>query len=160
MTEHAHSGPCTLSALGETVLTRMRAEAAAEAGPFVDPRLLREAQTALPGTGQAWLERVVGHPLGSTRALTGAEVLLTVRAAQAGAAHLQALTRQRRIGQELAQQRAAAAAAAARQTRRQAWEARRARISNQGGSAAAARAGQTAGSGPVRVARPGHLGQQ
>jgi len=48
-----------VSVLDDAALERMRAEAAAEAGPFVNPALLRDAETVLPVVPRAWLSRVV-----------------------------------------------------------------------------------------------------
>ena len=98
------------SALDEAALAAMRADAEATAGPFTDPALLRKAELALAGIDTAWLERVVGHPAGSWRSLSHAEMLLAVRAAETDAEHLAALAEAEQ--QKLARRRQATAAAA------------------------------------------------
>ena len=100
----------TASALDEAALAAMRADAEATAGPFTDPALLRKAELALAGINAAWLQRVVGHPAGSWRSLSHAEMLLAVRAAETDAEHLAALAESDR--RKLAMQRQATAAAA------------------------------------------------
>lgn len=116
------------SALDDKTLARMRTAAAAEAGPFADPALLREADALLPAADRGWLERVIGHPVPSYRSLTHAELLLAVRAAKADAAHLRALADSRRAEAEHARQHQAETAAAAARAGQEAWRALRSRL--------------------------------
>jgi hypothetical protein len=106
----------------------MRAEAAARASPFVDPKLLRDAAAVLPGVPGDWLAWVVGRPVASYRSLTNAELALAVRAAAEDAAHLAALAAERRAARHRAEQATTAAAADAAQAQQDQWAALRARL--------------------------------
>ena len=98
------------SALDEAALAAMRADAEATACLSTDPALLPKAELAQAGIHTAWLGRVVGHPAGSWRSLSHAEMLLAVRAAETDAEHLAALAEAEQ--QKLATRRQATAAAA------------------------------------------------
>jgi hypothetical protein len=116
------------SLLDDTALAHLRAQTAKAASPFIDPRLLRDATTLLPGAGQDWLCRVIGHPVPSIAALTNQELSLAVQAARVDAVHLQSLAAQRRAAAAQEQQHARAAAAEARLAQAGEWHRLRARL--------------------------------
>jgi hypothetical protein len=112
--------------LDDDTLTRLRAEAEAHGGPFIDPALLREASTLLPWVGRDWLEHIIGRHV-TTRPtwqnLGNAGLYLAVQAAKADAAHLEALATARRAERERAAREAAEAIAANEQAERGEWAA-------------------------------------
>lgn len=116
------------SALDEATLAGMRAEAAADRSPFIDPATFREAQVVLAGIDPAWLDRVAGHPVRSWGHLTSAELTVAVRAAKADAAYLRAVVDERAARAREESQRRAEADAAVAQAIRAAWEALRERL--------------------------------
>jgi crotonobetainyl-CoA:carnitine CoA-transferase CaiB-like acyl-CoA transferase len=105
----------TRSVLDDATLARMREEAKAAAGPFVDPALIREAQNILAGIPADWLTRVTG-------------LTLAVRAAQADTGHLRALADQKRAEWDREQRAAAAAGEAAVRAERDEWASLAARL--------------------------------
>lgn len=109
--------------LDEPTIAAMRAQAVADGGgnPFIDPALIREAESVMPRTNPAWLERVIGHPVPSWRHLSYPELLLAVRAAKADAAHLQAVADAQRTEWQHANWEASEASRAADKAIRDAW---------------------------------------
>jgi hypothetical protein len=119
----------TKSVLDDARLAQMRAEAAAQASPFIDPALLREAMTVLPQvTDSEWLARVIGRPVPTWRHLRNEELALAVAAVKADTAHLAALKEGRLAAYRVAEQERAAQAAAAHRAKVEAWERTRARL--------------------------------
>ena len=115
------------SALDDATLDAMRAEAEAGRSPFIDPAVLRQAQAILPGLDRAWLVRVIGHS-GSWRYFTNAEMRLAVRAAQADAEYLKAVTAARVAAAQEESRRRTERAAAEAEVEREAWITLRARL--------------------------------
>jgi hypothetical protein len=116
------------SVLDDATLARVRQEATAKASPFVDPAIVREAQTVLAGVPDEWLARVTGQPGVSWRYLGNADLVLAVRAARADQAHLVALRTARHAERERQQTAADVAARAAQRAERAAWAALAARL--------------------------------
>lgn len=116
------------SALDETTLARMRAEAAHEAGPFIDPAYFRRAQSELAAVPARWLDRVIGRPAGTWHSLSNAELVLALEAAQADAEHLRALAEESRSAWLLAEARREGERHRAAQAARDEWEALRGRL--------------------------------
>ena len=114
--------PVIPSALDETALAALRADAAANVSPFTDPSVLRKAEGVLAGIDAGWLERVIGHPVKSWRYLNHAELLLAMRAAEADAEHLGALADAQRAALTRERQAAAAAAQAKAQAAADRWQ--------------------------------------
>jgi hypothetical protein len=118
----------TASALDDATLARMRAEAEAERSPFIDPRVFRQAQTALARVGAEWLSRIAGRPVTGWAQLANHELIVAVRAAEADAGYFQGLrAEQDAIRAEAGRVSRAEADAAAAEERR-AWEDLRARL--------------------------------
>lgn len=116
------------SVLDDATLEQMRAEAAADTSPFIDPAVWRESTRVLPGVDNAWLSRVTGRRVTGYRHLSPAELALAVKAAKADAAHLQALAGARRAEQQAAAEHAAETAATAAHLATATWQALRARL--------------------------------
>jgi hypothetical protein len=121
-------GSMITSALDDATLTRMRAEAAADRSPFIDPRLLREAGQVLPWVDRGWLTRVIGRQESSWMHLGNAEMSLAVRAAEADAAYLQSLRDQVSAEREERSRIERAETVALKAAERQAWEDLRAKL--------------------------------
>ena len=88
-----------VSALDETTLAQMRAEAAAKASPFVDPALFRDAETLMHLANDRWLSRVLGRSgfaVPAWRFLSNADLTLAVAAIKADRAHLEAVAEAKR----------------------------------------------------------------
>jgi hypothetical protein len=118
-----------VSALDEATLARMREEAAAGRNPFVDPQLIRKAETTLAGVaGVEWLSRVAGRPVSGWRQLGHHELIVAVRAAEADVGYFQALRAERAAAQAELWRIDKAAAAAAAAAERQEWEDLRVRL--------------------------------
>lgn len=100
------------------VLAQLAATARAEAGPFVDPRLLPATRAVQRATPTDWQSAVLGRDVAAltARPLSWAEAVLLLRAADVDAEHLQAREQATRAdaaartAADAAQLRAAAAA--------------------------------------------------
>jgi hypothetical protein len=117
-----------VSALDDAMLTRMRAEAAADRSPFIDPRLWRSAQEVLPRVDRGWLTRVIGRQETSWMHLGNAEMSLALRAAEADPAYLQSIRDREAAEREERRRVERAETAALIAAERQAWEDLRAKL--------------------------------
>jgi len=121
----------TTTALDETTLARLRAEAAAKASPFIDPALYRDAETLIHLANDDWLSRVLQRPgfaVPAWRFLSNADLALTVAALRADRAHLEALAAARMAEYQQAAQDRRKRLAAETQAVRNKWAALAARL--------------------------------
>jgi hypothetical protein len=116
------------SALDETTLALMRAEAATEAGPFVDPALIREVKTIPLYRDLKWLSWVIGRPVPTSHGLSHAELILAIRAFKADAEHLRVRAEHRQAAHDRAQRAAAEKIEADVQADRDRWLTIRSRL--------------------------------
>jgi branched-subunit amino acid aminotransferase/4-amino-4-deoxychorismate lyase len=114
--------------LDASTLERLRAEAAAHAGPFLDPALFRDAQRVLASVDGDWLTRVTGRPVTFWTQLDGPELYLAVRAAAADAGHLAGLKAAQWAAGERRRREDAAAGEAAQRAAADAWAALQGRL--------------------------------
>jgi hypothetical protein len=118
----------TTSVLDDDTLAVIRLEAMASASPFINPKLLREAEQVMHLAPPDWLARVTGRPVHSWRYLTNLELTIAVRAIRADRAHLDALRDAEQAEWRRAADESRPEAAATAQAGRDAWEALRARL--------------------------------
>lgn len=119
------------SVLDDATLTRLRADAAAKASPFIDPALYRDAETLMHLVNDEWLSRVLARPgfaVPAWRFLNNADLALTVTAIKADLIHLRASRDERAAEYQRAVRATAKAAAAARQAEWDEWVAMRERL--------------------------------
>jgi hypothetical protein len=101
----------------------MRAEAPAEQNPITDPRLIRQAETALAGISAEWLSRVVGRPAAGWRqSWAHHKLIVAVRAAEADAGHFQAAAEEEASARAEANRAALGKERAAAAKELRAWE--------------------------------------
>lgn len=116
------------SLLDEPALAVLRAQAAAHAGPFIDPVVFRQAGIVLAGVDAGWLSRVAGRRVGWWGDLDNREMWLAVRAAEADAVYLKALAGRRADAARAESRKRAEDAVAAHRAKRDGWESLRVRL--------------------------------
>lgn len=103
-----------VTGLSSERIAQLRAEAREIAGPFVDPRVLPEAERALMHVPADWREAITGHPSpASLRHVSWPDLVLILRASEADAAHLAARRKADRDAHEARQREEQDARAAA-----------------------------------------------
>ena len=113
------------SVLDEATLAKMRAEARANASPFVDPALFRAAEALMHLASDEWLARVLRRPVAvpAWHFFSNDELDLAVRAIRADRAHLEAARKARQDAWLRTAEECRREIAAAAQAERDEWRA-------------------------------------